>query len=174
MIRIPGPDTPRLLSESQVALGLTQEKLGDLLTASRRTVSRWASGTSRPSVDQLQTLARAVYPEDASLAAKVAAEGGQTLEGLGLVRPEPAPPPAPPAPLPRPFPPTRLVAESVVCAAAEAMQAAPAVMREVLRAAFARAQALGLSLEEMNEALSPPAEAAPAKAATRGKRAGGG
>lgn len=120
-------------------------------------------------MDQLQTLARAVYPEDAALAAKVAAEGGQTLEGLGLVRPEPAPPPAPSAP-PRPFPPTRLVAESVVCAAAEAMQAPPAVMREVLRAAFARA--LGLSLEEMNEALSPPAETAPAKA-TRGKRSGG-
>jgi hypothetical protein len=104
-----------------------------------------------------------------ALAAKVAAEGGQTLEGLGLVRSERAAPPAPPAPPPRPFPPTRLVAESVVCAAAEAMQAPPAVMREVLRA-----QALGLSLEEMNEALSPPAEAAPAKAATRGKRAAGG
>jgi hypothetical protein len=42
MMRIPGPETRRLLSESQLALGLTQEKLGDLLTASRRTVSRWA------------------------------------------------------------------------------------------------------------------------------------
>jgi hypothetical protein len=125
-------------------------------------------------MDQLQTLARAVHPEDAVLAAKVAAEGGQTLEGLGLVRPEPPPRAAPPAPPPRPFPPTRLVAESVVCAAAEAMQAPPAVMREVLRAAFARAQALGLSLDEMNEALSPPAEAAPAKMAQRGKRAEGG
>jgi hypothetical protein len=60
----------------------------------------------------------------------------------------------------------------VVCAA-EAMQAAPAAMREVLRAAFARAQALGLIVEEMNEALSPTAGALPARAAARAKRAAG-
>jgi transcriptional regulator with XRE-family HTH domain len=170
---VPGPDVVRLVTQSQIALGLSQEKLGRLLTASRRTISRWVSRRSSPSLAQLQLLARAVYPADAALAAALAAETGQTLESLGVVRPAPAMPatpatPAPPAP--RPYPPTRLVVESVVCAAAETMQATPTAVREVLRAAFARAQALGLSVEEMNEALSPATETAPAKVVPRGKR----
>jgi transcriptional regulator with XRE-family HTH domain len=170
MAHVPGPDTPRLVAQTQLALGLTQRQLGDLLSTSRRTVSRWASRKAHPTVDQLQVLARAVHAKNAALAAALAAEAGETLEGLGLVLP---PSPAVPSPL-RPLPPARLIAESVVCAAAEAMQAAPAVVREVLRAAFARAQALGLSVEEMNEALSPVADGAPARGAARVKRAAGG
>jgi len=169
---VPGPDMIRLVTQSQIALGLSQEKLGRLLTASRRTISRWASRQSRPSLRQLQLLARAVYPKDAALAAALAAETGQTLESLGLVQPAPAIATAPTPPA-RPYPPTRLIVESVVCAAAETMQATPTAVREVLRAAFARAQALGLSVEEMNEALTPAAETTPVKAVPRGKRPAG-
>jgi hypothetical protein len=69
-----------------------------------------------------------------------------------------------------------------VCAAAEAMQAPPAAVRDVLRAAVARARALGLTLEEMDEALSasappasatagsPPPESERTKNAARAKR----
>jgi hypothetical protein len=46
--------------------------------------------------------------------------------------------------------------ESIVCAAADTMQTPPAAVREVLRAAFARAHALGLTVEEVDAALSPP------------------
>jgi transcriptional regulator with XRE-family HTH domain len=173
---VPGPDVMRLVTQSQIALGLSQEKLGRLLTASRRTISRWVSHQSQPSLRQLQLLAHAVYPQDPALAAALAAETGQTLESLGLVHPAPAmtaTPATPPPPGPRPYPPTRLIVESVVCAAAETMQATPTAVREVLRAALARAQALGLSVEEMNEALSPAAEATPVKAVARGKRPAG-
>jgi DNA-binding XRE family transcriptional regulator len=173
---IPGRDAVRLVTEGQYALGLTQGQLGSLLTASRRTISRWVSGRSRPSVTQLQRLACAVHPRNAVLAAKLAAEGGQTLEGLGLVRPTPPPMPAPATPPPpqRPFPPARLLVESVVCAAAETMQAPPTVVREALRAAFARTEALGLSVEEVNEALSTPADPGASKGSTRAKRPAGG
>jgi hypothetical protein len=55
------------------------------------------------------------------------------------------------------------------------MQVPPSVAREALRAALARAQALGLSVEEMSEALSPPppasSDAPSSKGTTRGKRA---
>jgi hypothetical protein len=166
MPHVPGPDAVRLVTMGQLALGISQEKLGTLLGATRRTVSRWVSRRSEPTVSQLQKLARAVYSVDASLAAALAAEGGQSLESLGLVRPAP-PPVAAPAPS-RPFPPVRLLVESVVCAAAEAMQAPPTAVRDVLRAALARAHALGLNVEEMNDALAPSAEPTPSSRRKRG------
>lgn len=166
---IPGKDATALLAQSMFALRLTQEELGTLLVASRRTVSRWVTGRSRVSATTLARLAVAVHPTDAALAARLAAESGQTLESLGLV----APLPAAPAPR-RAFPPMAFVADSVVCAAAEVMGAPPTVVREALRAAFARAQALGLSVDEVSEALSPPpappSGAAPPRGAASGKR----
>jgi len=156
----PDSDATALVAEAQRVLGHTQETLGKMLGLSRRTVSRWGNHSSGPTPGNLHALARAVHPRDPALAAKLARAGGETLERLGLVKP--APPPAPPvtatAP-PRPFPPTRLVVESVVCAAAETMQASPAAVRGVLRAAFARARALGLTVEEMDDALAEPAAA---------------
>jgi transcriptional regulator with XRE-family HTH domain len=166
---IPGKEAAVLLTQSMHALGLTQARLGTLLMASRRTVSRWVSGRSTINAPTLARLAVAVHPTNATLAARLAAESGQTLESLGLVAPLAAP--APPR---RAFPPMAFIADSVVCAAAEVMEAPPTVVREALRAAFARAQALGLSVEEMSEALSPPpappSGAAPPKGPASGKR----
>jgi transcriptional regulator with XRE-family HTH domain len=154
---IPGRDALAHVAAAQRTLGLTQEELGKMLGASRRTISRMVTGRSPLSIAHLHTLARAVHSKDPMLAAKLAAEGAETLEGLGIVRPAPPPAPlAPPAAPGRPFPATRLVVDSVVCAAAETMQAPPAAVREALRAAIARARALGLSLEDMDEGLAPP------------------
>jgi transcriptional regulator with XRE-family HTH domain len=165
----PGPEASALAHEAQRVLGYTQHELGQLLGLSRRTVSRWASKHSRPSTSELQKLAGAVHPKDPALAAKLAREGGETLESLGIVKPSP---PALIAPAPvvtvKPFPPTRLVVESVVCAAAEVMQASPSAVRGVLRAAFARARGLGLTVEEMDEALTEIEE--PKPPTPRGKR----
>jgi len=150
-----------LVAEAQELLGMSQGELADALASSRRTITRWFAREALPSVSQLHQLARAVHPKDERLAARLAAEGGTTLTALGLVRPEPpAPPPPPPpdeppAPPPRPFPPAHLMVESIVCAAAETMQSPPAAVRDVLRAAFARARGLGLSVEEVDDALSP-------------------
>jgi transcriptional regulator with XRE-family HTH domain len=165
----PGFDVRRLVIEAQLTLGITQLEMARMLGCSRRTVSRCAARRSAPGQSDLLALARAVHAKDPSLAAKLAHEGSQTLESLGLVKPAPAMPAVTvPAAHVRPFPPTRLVVESVVCAAAEVMQASPATVRGALRAAFARARGLGLTVEEMDDALTEPEE--PKPATPRGKR----
>jgi hypothetical protein len=167
---LPGPEAATLAQEAQFVLGCTQHELGQLLGISRRTVSRWASNHSSPSASELQTLARAVHPKDPALAARLAREGGETLESLGIVKPAPPVLVSPgPVVTVRPFPPTRLIVESVVCAAAEVMQASPTAVRGILRAAFARARGLGLTVEEMDEALTEVDESKPPT--LRGKRA---
>lgn len=60
--------------------------------------------------------------------------------------------------------------ESIVCAAAETMQTTPSAVRDVLRTAFARARGLGMTIEEVDDALSPVPVAPPPKAAPAGKR----
>jgi transcriptional regulator with XRE-family HTH domain len=176
------------VSRAQMLLGLSQEELASKLGVSRRSITRWYAGQSTPGVEHLGLLARMVHRTDASVATRLAEEAGTSLAALGLVTvapaaraPEPPPPALPPPPPPRPFPPTRLMVESIVCAAAETMQTVPSEVREVLRAAFSRARGLGLTIEEVDDALSPavepPAfapvaaqEAAPTKA--RGRRGG--
>ena len=175
MPHVPGRGATLLVIKAQDSLALTQEGLARLVGSSRRTMTRWWSGQSGPSVSQLQVLARAVHPRDPGLAAKLAEEGGATLEALGLARPaSPTATLLTPAVAGRPFPPVRLVVDAVVCAAAEAMQAPPGPIRDVLRAAITRARVLGLTLEEMDEALSSPPSPAPeserTKAAPRTKR----
>ncbi len=125
----------------------------------------------------MHEIAAAVFPHDASLAAQLASEAGTTLEGLGLVTPPaplpPAPPtPSPPAPVvvpgppPRAFPPIALMVDSIVLASIDAAATLGATgAREavptLLRAAFSRARGLGLTTEEIDEALSSAAGVAP-------------
>ena len=142
----PDESFPPLLLEATRRLGLSQAGLGDLLGASRRTVSRWATKGTSPSPDQIVELARAIYPLDAQLAAQIAEQTGTTLVALGLETPK--------ADASARIPPTKLLVESIVCAAAEALDATPSVVRPVLRAAFERAHGLGLRIEQVNEALS--------------------
>jgi len=150
MPHIPGPGSLALVVRASHTLRFSQRELAKLLGVSRRTITRLFKSSAVPYSSYLHTLARAVHAEDPSLAAELAAEGGQTLEGLDIVRPAPPPLPAPPK-----LPPVRLMVDSVVCAAADAMQTPPAGMREALRAAFARARGLGLTIEEIDDALSP-------------------
>lgn len=148
---------------AMVALGENQEQFGARLHVSRRTVSRWVSrGSASLSLDDCYTLVRAVHPVDPHLATRIAAACGGTLEGAGI-----APPPvraaAPPAPPPLPPPPARLV-DVVVCAAAEALDVSPRIVRPVLLAAFRSARSLGLGVEALEKALSPAAGPAAGKA----------
>lgn len=176
MPHIPSPAARGLLVRAQKVLRLDQSELAELLRVSRRTVQRLGGADGTLHAEYMHILARAVHPHDPALAAGLAAEGGQTLESLGVAPPPPHPPPPPSAsvpepPPPRPRPPTRLMVESIVCAAAETMQTAPAAVRDVLRSAFARARGLGLTVEEVDEALSPveptPAATPPRKARVR-------
>jgi transcriptional regulator with XRE-family HTH domain len=157
-----GENVRVLLTRARQVLGMTQEQFGTTLGTSKRTVQRWDAGQAVPLPEELHTLARLVYPTDRALATQIAKETGATLENLGIVAP---------APSPRAAPPTHLMVESVVCAAAEALETKPAAAREALRAALGRARAMGLTVEEIDEALSPPmARASDAAAEANGKR----
>jgi hypothetical protein len=152
-----------LLIRVQRALGVSQRELGELLGASRRSIIRWQQRGTILLARSWEELARACYPHDRDLAAQCAAYAGQTLEGLGLERP-PSPPQAPaPPPLPspvasapsRPRPAAGHMADSVVCAAAEAMQVTPQAIRPGVLAVLERVVGLGMTAQEALEAMSP-------------------
>jgi len=148
---------PALLGDARAALRLNQAQLADLLGTSKRTVQRWETKRATLYPDTVSKLVAHVYPHDAETAAELAATIGQTLESLGLVAP-PAPPPPPPAPRPPPSPgpppmPRELAVDAVVCVASDAMGAMPSAVRGGLLAAFRRARQLGLSCEEVEQAL---------------------
>jgi transcriptional regulator with XRE-family HTH domain len=185
MHRIPDSQVVvKLLGRSRLALKITQKELADLLGVARRTISRWEARAGVPSPEQLRDLARAVHPHDVALAAELAAEGDATLEALGL-RPQAstapvAPVTAPHAAMPpvsggaasRPFPPVGLLIDSIVHVAVRALDGQDpsgdpiGAVTTVLRVAFARASALGLTVGEVERALSPRAEAAVAPSST--------
>jgi transcriptional regulator with XRE-family HTH domain len=148
------------LTEAQFAIGTSQEGLGKLLGVSRRTIIRWLDGPYI-SEDQLKTLARAVYPHDKALAARLANAAGQTFESLGLVVP-PSTEPVRVSALPE-----HLV-DSIVCAAAEANATTPQAIRPALLAAFERAFAVGLTVEQVRGVLRGD-QLSPAKKSAKGK-----
>jgi len=147
-----------LLVRARRALDLpSQGALGEALGSSARSGQRWERDESKPSADQVHQLARRVSPIDAALAAELAEASDTTLLALGLEVP-PAPAvvttAAPVAPPPPPPPPDPIhIVDTVVCAAAEAMQLMPEAIRPALRAAFRRARLTGLSVEDVDRAL---------------------
>ncbi len=132
-----------LLLRARHVLDLTQSQLGPKLGSSERTSQRWERGESTPLPSQLQDLAALVYAGDPDLAGELAVQGGSTLEALGLVPPTPGPEVA-------------HVVDSIVCAAAEAIDLSPRAVRSALSAAFTRARRLGLSLDVVEETLRAP------------------
>jgi hypothetical protein len=135
---------------------VSQGRLGELLGSSHHTGQRWETAGSVPMPSQLHDLARRVFPRDPKLAAELAIAGKSSLEALGIVAPAPPPappPPAPPPPAPKPLPAIEDVVDAVVCAAAEAIDVLPKTIRPALKAAFARARRLGLTVEEVEKAL---------------------
>lgn len=161
---LPNRSTHSLVVRAHLALGMTHRQFGEALGSSERTSLRWTRGSASITVSQLRKLAALMYPRDATLAEEVANAASETLESLGIVAPPPPAPqvaPAAPAPL-APAAPERLaphlIADLVVCAAADALGAVPATTRAGLIAAFARAAELKLSVAEVLEALARPKE----------------
>ena len=136
-------------------LGITQAELGKLIGCSGRTIQRYEGSSPLLSVDQCRAIALALHPKDAALARTFARHGRTTLEELGLVKPPPPPPPAPPLPPPPPPIAREHLVDSVVCAAAEAMNTAPQLARPAVMAAFERARALGLAIDEVSPPVKP-------------------
>jgi hypothetical protein len=158
---MPHPDLMPAVVKAQLTLLLNQKKLGELTGSSQRTVQRWYAGRSSPYPHHITKLVFAVHPRDPDLARRLAATMGQTLESLGVVAP-PAPAPAPVAPPPEPSPFLPLLVESVVSAAAEALDVSPRVARPAVLAAVERAKAAGLTVDDLLAVLRP---AAPGKRA---------
>jgi len=154
----PNRPTSALLARAQRALGMTHRQFGDVLGASERTSLRWARGSASVGIVELQKLAALVHPRDPQLARELAEASNATLESLEIVAPPP--PPSPPVPPPQPAAPEKaplaphLVADLVVCAAADAIGSAPGVARVALRAAFKRAKEMGVSVAEVERALA--------------------
>jgi transcriptional regulator with XRE-family HTH domain len=170
MPHVPSSEVHGLVVRARTALELTQKELAEMFDVSLRTASRWEGGISYPDAGQLGRLARAVHPKDAALAEGLAGEAGTTLEALGVVERRKSAPPAavPLPPPPRTFPPIDLMVDSVILAAVDAaarhtespLRERPALL-DVLRAAISRARRLGLTLEEVDSALSPGSAARP-------------
>jgi len=153
-----------LVGRALTALRWTQRELAENIGGSRRTVARWVSGESHLGAIDAERLARHVYPVDRDFASELLAHGGQTLVSAGLeAPPAPQPPPAPPPPVaaappvvvPTPAPSPAVLwalVEAIVCAAAEAADASPKVVRAPVLLVLRQAHELGLDLDAARKA----------------------
>jgi hypothetical protein len=133
-----------------------QGQLGAVLGVSRRTVNRWDKAHAL-TTENAKLLAKAIHPQNPSLAGMLADFAGVALWELGLgVKP------------PDPFtPPKSHVVESVLCAAAEAFDTSPRAMRAALLAAFERAEAMRLDVATVVAGLRAQGEKSPKARASR-------
>jgi hypothetical protein len=157
-----------LVWDARKLVGYTNRAFANVTGASLRTVERHSGSAGISNHFQTQRLIAAVYPKDANLARQLAEASGLTLEALGLGQPPPAAPtPAQPpvvaAPLPPSPPPVPEArpehADSVLLAAANALNVPPQAVLPAVAAAFAKAKELGVSLSSLADRLSlvPPA-----------------
>jgi hypothetical protein len=164
-----------LLNRVMSVLGMSTADLAEHMGVSTRTIQRWTAGNGSPQATEVLALAREVHPRDATLAAELAAACHETLESLALEKPKPAAEAATP---PTPAHLTPFLVEAVVCAVADVVGGVPASVRPMVQAAFERALAAGLSVEDVVGALRGPkaeekADAPKAAKTGRAKGAGG-
>jgi hypothetical protein len=125
---------------------MSQAEFGPALGWSHRTAVRWERGRSEPTQASLVELASLLAPVDRDLAAEAAVAAGETLESLGLA--------AKPVEEKRDSRVTANdLADAVVCAVADETDLLPRALRPLLHQAFARARALGLTVEQVEEGL---------------------
>ncbi len=124
---------------------MSQVGLARAVGASPRSGQRWVGGQSRPRRAQLIALIKLVAPVDFALAQELAREAGVTLA-----------PPTPVAPPPQRATQVdaRLVSDAIVCAACDATDLTPHVVRRVLVAAVARARELSTQLDALDFVVS--------------------
>jgi transcriptional regulator with XRE-family HTH domain len=135
-----------LILRARNVIGGTQAEFARKLNGSERTVQRWESGASQPIPTQLMAAARLVVNQDVDLAKALVAEAG------GLWAWQPAAPSAPPRPTPQP----KHLAHATLYAAAEAGSITPQVTRPALVAAARTMLELGLSPQDLLDALTSP------------------
>lgn len=150
-----------LQQDARHTLGMSQREFGYAVGSSHRSAVRWASRAAEPAPHHLRRMAELVYPANRALAAEIADVIDESLETLGLEKP------APPAALPGPILRDQDLVDLVVLAAVESSGSPPAVVRQLLHAAFKRGRELGLAMEVAEKVLAPPAATAKRAPAAR-------
>jgi hypothetical protein len=125
-----------------MALGLTQEGLGELLGRNRRTIQRWQDRGFQLMADQAEALALALEPVRPDLAARV-------LELVSKATIEAGATPARPA--------TAEVIDAILRAAADAAGTSPEAIRPAITAALLKAQEAGVDVSAIVAALKSEA-----------------
>jgi len=120
----------RLMVLCQLALGITQKDMANMLGVDRRTIQRWQDKGTSLLPATAETLAKALRPEHPELADQVLALGGATAATLGLA----------PAASPE-------VIDGILQAAAEAGGASPGGIRAAVTAAFGKAVEAGVEAQ---------------------------
>jgi transcriptional regulator with XRE-family HTH domain len=157
-----------LVRAARYALMMTQLEFGRALGTSMRTAKRWEQGTSFPGT-RLHQMVALLAPVDRALAQEIVDAAASVFKSLDWPLPqvppaETAPGVTPgPAPAPAPAPaPSQASAQdlgdAVLCAVAEASDLPPRAVRPLLYAAFERARALGLTVEQLEQAFKPRAD----------------
>ena len=155
-----------LVRAARYALMMTQLEFGQALGTSMRTAKRWEQGTSHPGRRLHEMVAR-LAPVDRALAQEIVDAAVPLFKSLDWPLPQlpPAEPAAgatsgpPPAPVPAPSQATaQALGDAVLCAVAEASDLPPRALRPLLYAAFERARALGLTVEQLEQAFKPRAD----------------
>jgi hypothetical protein len=145
-----------LVWQARKHVAYSNGEFAKLTGVSKRTVERHSHNGGISYTDQTHRLIAAVHPVDPQLASQLAEASGTTLAALGLKA-------APSASDARPE-----HADSVLVAAANALNLSPEAVRPAVAAAFARALGLGVSFQGLAEHLSRPAVSGKPKEA--GKR----
>jgi hypothetical protein len=135
-------DSVALLIHCQMALGLSQEELGELLDRTKRTVQRWQDSGFQPTADQAETLANALRPVRPDLAEHVLELGRKAAILAGVA------PPARPA--------TAEVIDAILQAAADAGGTSPEAMRPAITAALLKAEEMGVEVTAIVAGLKSP------------------
>lgn len=125
-------DSAALLIHCQIALGLSQEELANLLGRNRRTIQRWQDSGFEPTADQVETLADALRPVRPDLAEQVLELGRKAALVAGATLP------ARPA--------TAEVIDAILRAAADAGGTSPEAIRPAITAALLKAEDAGVEV----------------------------
>ncbi len=129
-------DSAALLVHCQLALGLSQQELGDLLGRNRRTIQRWQESGFELMADQAETLANALQPMRPDLAEQVR-ELASSAMVVGA---------------------TAQVIDAILRAAADAGGTSPDAIRPAITAAFLKAEEARVEVGAVVAALTAPHE----------------
>ena len=125
-------ESAALLVHCQMALGLTQDQLGDLLGRKRRTIQRWQESGFELTAEQAETLAHALQPVRPDLAEQVLDLGRNAATVAGATSP------ARPA--------SAEVIDAILRAAADAGGTSPEAIRPAIMAALLKAEEAGVEV----------------------------